>query len=168
MHFLCNLIGWLTIVYLKSLGYEIASLYCNLTTFAAAASTTTTAVIVGQPLSKTERKVIRTMIIVIVCTFVCWFPANLCMLIYSFYPATFIAVDYIILTMLAYLNMVANPVIYGAHLNMVVNPVIYGAHFDAVSRLLQTICGRFSGKVATTSTSQSDQLPPNSRSTRYM
>jgi hypothetical protein len=105
------------------------------------ASDASASTVVGQqPVSATERKIVRMMIIVFVCSFICWFPANICMVIYTFYPVSFIAIDYVILTMLAYLNVVANP-------------IIYGAHFGATDQISQAICARFSHKIGAATSS---------------
>jgi hypothetical protein len=110
-------------------------------------------------MSKTEKKIIRTMIVIVVCFVVCWFPASVCMVIYTFNPLTTLALAYLFLTMLAYVNAVANP-------------IVYGAHFSALRRVLHAICGRLSAKVAIVSSSHSGdqsgtgQHPSHSRSTR--
>ena len=70
-------------------------------------------------MSKSERKVIRTMIIIVIFFVICWFPVSLCTLINSFQPLQAIMQVNLFLTMIAYVNPAVNPIIYGAHFNVI-------------------------------------------------
>jgi KISS1 receptor len=85
---------------------------------------------VSQAVSKTEKKVIRTLIVIVVCFVVCWSPVYICTVIVNFYPTPAANIFNTVFTILAYVNPVANP-------------IIYGAHFDAVRRFAGTIGGHF-------------------------
>jgi hypothetical protein len=73
-----------------------------------------------QYLSKTEKKAIRTMLIVIACFIVCWFPVDFYQDVFLFFPQLKISsAGMQSMTLLAYLNILLNAVIYSAHLNVV-------------------------------------------------
>jgi hypothetical protein len=78
------------------------------------------------------------MVIVVACFVVCWFPLSVSV-VNAFFDqraAAFLAVNSSLLTMIAYVNMVANP-------------IIYGVHFDALRRFSGALCRRFAKNEAT-------------------
>jgi hypothetical protein len=99
-----------------------------------------------QYLSKTEKKAIRTMLIVTACFIVCWFPVDLYQDVFLFFPQLKISsAGMQSMTMLAYLNILLDAVIYSAHLNVV------GRTWHAVRKLS---CRKVSTNIGTSSSEQ--------------
>lgn len=124
--------------------------YVTLTTFAAAVETA-----VGHQKPKTHKKIVRTMVAVVACFIICWFPLSVGVInaYFNEQAVTFLAVNSSLLTMIAYMNMVANP-------------IIYGAHFNALRRCTRDLCGCFAETV-TGETSFSGHTAGSQRRTGY-
>jgi 7 transmembrane receptor (rhodopsin family) len=104
----------------------------NMKSAASASTTTGSSAITDneQVTSKTERKIIRTMITVIIVFVVCWLPLEFFEVVYTFRPLRQL------LPLLNVFNMVA-------YISLVVNPIVYGAHFDVIRRLFKDIVDLF-------------------------
>jgi 7 transmembrane receptor (rhodopsin family) len=73
-----------------------------------------------QHISQTEKKVIRTMLTVTACFIVCWFPVDFFQTIYYYIPQLTASLSGIlVMTVLAYMNVLLNAVIYSSHLGVI-------------------------------------------------
>jgi hypothetical protein len=73
-----------------------------------------------QHLSQTEKKVIRTMLTVTACFIICWSPSDFFQVIPWFVPQLPVSfAGQQVMTVLAYLNILLNAVIYSSHLSVV-------------------------------------------------
>jgi 7 transmembrane receptor (rhodopsin family) len=75
--------------------------------------------ILTHPLNNRGKSIIRTMIMITTCFFVCWCPIQLLSTINLWQPTTSTMTISQYLTFVAYLNVVINPIIYSAHLDVV-------------------------------------------------
>jgi hypothetical protein len=72
-----------------------------------------------QRFSKTEKKIIRTMLMITVCFIICWFPVDFYQAIYWFLPQMQVSPAGVqFMTLLAYFNVLLNAMIYSSHINV--------------------------------------------------
>jgi hypothetical protein len=113
-----------------------------------------------QNVLQTEKKAIRTMLMVTICFVVCWFPVDFYQDVCVFFPELEVpAAGMQSMTMIAYLNILLNAVIYSAHLNVI------GRTWHAI-RGLSDRCVQNGKKVSTSGTSSSSSGQQGNSSSR--